>query len=366
MRQASRAIANPSDRLKDCDVTWLYGPLQEGSLHKPKSESTSRLSKTSSFINKKPILKKRTVSEEMLQKSLSSSSLVKQAAAAVQAQRESYSRKPSLEKPKLRRTVSDFIAGKVGQPLNVAEVPNQIPSSSSSGDQTPDPHARRHIRFDNKVEQCIAVDFKEDNAEGSPDLSWSAAYSESDSDDSDDLPMLKTRSTLRQNSTPSSSRNSFSGESKGIAMLPSTTIKFHHDEPLCKGHPASLFHSARRSSIGSSASQETLRPSTPSSNFLIVDDAADQDIDWQPSGAFGTRDGILEGQSRVQDEAARRAEDEEQSRRGLRRTPSGMFMPFDECDEETMAANGILGRVTDTVNTVRDIATVIWNVGWQK
>jgi len=50
---------------------------------------------------------------------------------------------------------------------------------------------------------------------------------------------------------------------------------------------------------------------------------------------------------------------------GLRRTPSGMFMPYEE-DEDDVVAAGLFGRVVDTVNTARDIAHVIWNVGWRR
>lgn len=48
----------------------------------------------------------------------------------------------------------------------------------------------------------------------------------------------------------------------------------------------------------------------------------------------------------------------------MRRTPSGMFMPYEEA--EGAPGDGIIGRVIDTVNTARDIAHVIWNVGWRK
>ena len=51
--------------------------------------------------------------------------------------------------------------------------------------------------------------------------------------------------------------------------------------------------------------------------------------------------------------------------RGLRRTPSGMFMPYEE-DEDDVVAAGLFGRVVDTVNTAKDIAHVIWNVGWRR
>jgi hypothetical protein len=42
-----------------------------------------------------------------------------------------------------------------------------------------------------------------------------------------------------------------------------------------------------------------------------------------------------------------------------------MFMPYAEGEGEP-ASPGLLGRVVDTVNTARDIAHVIWNVGWRR
>jgi len=66
---------------------------------------------------------------------------------------------------------------------------------------------------------------------------------------------------------------------------------------------------------------------------------------------------------------------------GLKRTQSGLFMPFALANEEeeeeqeqeieVRARRGSwLGQVVDTtvntVNTVSDIAQVIWNVGWNR
>jgi hypothetical protein len=49
----------------------------------------------------------------------------------------------------------------------------------------------------------------------------------------------------------------------------------------------------------------------------------------------------------------------------MRRTPSGMFMPLEE-DEDDVVSEGLFGKVVDTVNTAKDIAHVIWNVGWRR
>jgi hypothetical protein len=48
----------------------------------------------------------------------------------------------------------------------------------------------------------------------------------------------------------------------------------------------------------------------------------------------------------------------------MRRTPSGMFMPYDEND--LTPGDGIFAQLIDTINTARDIAHVIWNAGRRK
>jgi len=37
-----------------------------------------------------------------------------------------------------------------------------------------------------------------------------------------------------------------------------------------------------------------------------------------------------------------------------------------EEDEDDQVAEGLFGRAVDTVNTVKDIAHVFWNVGWRR
>ncbi|KAG9973448.1 hypothetical protein KCU78_g23125, partial [Aureobasidium melanogenum] len=60
------------------------------------------------------------------------------------------------------------------------------------------------------------------------------------------------------------------------------------------------------------------------------------------------------------------SEDEDgQEGSGMRRSASGMFMPYEE-DEDDIVAAGLFGKVSDTLNTAKDIAHVIWNVGWRK
>ena len=44
----------------------------------------------------------------------------------------------------------------------------------------------------------------------------------------------------------------------------------------------------------------------------------------------------------------------------MRRTPSGMFMPYDE-DEDDAVSKSLFGKVVDTVNTAKDIVHILLN-----
>ena len=345
--------------MKDHDVTWLYGPLQTGDSILLKSDpipSANQLSRGDSFASKKPILKRRSLSEVMLQRSLSSSTLMKQATDALRAQQPN---KILRDQPVLEsRKLSDFAASSgSGSPLTrtTTDLGSSNPSTSSSGIQTPS--TKRHIHFNDKVEQCISIN-KDD--EDRPSCS-SAVYDDDESSDEDMLMMQPVRNATKVKiSRPSTPRNSFSNENKTIAMLPSTTLNYRGDTPEPDQQQAKQKEKStwnRGAKLSPSPSQQTIQPSNSSANFLL-DEEDDTDIDWQPStGKQATvfpHGGIeinLEG------------EDEDSETGGMRRTPSGMFMPSD--DEDNHSRDGIIGRVVDTVNTARDIAHVIWNVGWR-
>jgi hypothetical protein len=359
-------------RLKDCDVTWLYGPLQTGSdrsLMLPSTspcDSSSRLSKSNSFLQKKPILKKRSMSEIMLQRSLSASSLLKQAAAAVQAQQS----ERRSDRPLMSRATSDYVAFPFSTRRRSRENTSALPSVSSSGLASPNA-GEKHIHFNEQVEQCIALEMKGEDEEEADSYAIQDDY-DSDSDDGAimmkrsyskrKLPMLPKRST-----TP---RNSFSTDSKTIAMLPSTTLKYREDTPepqeTAMKHSSGFWNSGR---LSPSPSQETLRPSKPSTRILLSDEDDDDeiDVDWQPPSAFANRkDSVSVTQDRMGSlQTSGSSSSLNAEPLGMRRTPSGMFMPLEE-DEDDVVSEGLFGKVVDTVNTAKDIAHVIWNVGWRR
>jgi len=356
--------------LKDVDVTWLYGPMQPASnrfCSQQNSEPASRLSKTNSFVNgvKKPILKKRSMSEAMLQKSLSSSSLVQQAAESVQAQQTTgvtfQLRKP---RPIIGRATPDFpISSTMSRGL-LWDGTDYFSSKSTSGLQTPDHGEKKHIRFDDNVEQCIAVECKdaEDDEDDYNHNPW-AKYHEDDSSSDEGVVMMK-RSRKKRPLSRTTSTTSISSDNKTIAKLPSTTLKYRTDSPdVTEQHPSHSLGFWRQGRLSPSPSQETLKPSNPSRNFLLADDEEESDSDFNPSAAYGDK---RPSTPTASDPYSLRSSSSSASLEsgGLRRTASGMFMPFED-DEEDPPPPGFIGRVVDTVNTARDIAHVIWNASWK-
>ncbi|KAF2723104.1 hypothetical protein K431DRAFT_32567 [Polychaeton citri CBS 116435] len=335
--------------LKESDVTWLYGPLQPAPSHPITSgisEPTSNMSKNNSFIHKKPILKKRSMSEVMLQRSLSNSSLLQQAAASVEAQQTSRPYRINSND----RSVSDFMP---------SSLPSEYPSrdeafsSRTSSSFSSTPCERRHIRFDEKVEQCIAVECKE-----------------GDMDDE------------RRNC---SSRSSSISGRKMISTLPASTLKSKSQEPDPSQQQQYTFGSGWTNRLSPSPSQETLKPTNPNTNFLIGDD--DREPPSSNSWSFGSSNSksSLGSASSSYDNLPSSVssppqtsssgiklnfhddEEDDMNPDNLRRTNSGMFMPIsaEDAEDEIMAA-GLFGRVSETINTAKDIAHVIWNVGWNK
>lgn len=395
--------------LKESDVTWLYGPLQPAATHPVthSHDSSPRVPGSAPFTSKKPILKKRSMSEVMLQRSISANSLIKQAAASVIAQQPSTRTK---SRPNAVRAASDFVSSNsASNPISRDQVDYFMSRSSSSAGETPCDNPKRHIRFDDKVEQCIAIECADAAINSDSDSDSSPNNSDSDSDSSDGVVMMRRpRRRKLVSATKGNRKRSSTPSGRIIEKLPDTTLKYRVESPEIPHPPPTPFgRSWSSSKLGSSASSETLRPSNPSRNFLMPEDDSDDegDVDpessWAPSSAaaaasssssaapstFGggnRRDSVAVAKARSEglmpsrgllladdddDEHDQAGEAEGSGLSGLRRTPSGMFMPHDEDDDEdnAIAAElGLLGKVNETINTAKDIAHVIWNVGWRK
>lgn len=313
-------------RLKDCDVTWLYGPLQtdrKRSTTSNTSPAPSRLSTPSSSTEKKSILKKRTASETILQRSLSQHTLLKHAGAILKAR--------EAENPRgwssFERTMPDRTRGADSVFGSVGTTPTTATSSGLSS-----PKERRHIHFNNEVVQCIAVETKDGEDE---DDYWSYPFEDDESSD-DGIVMMKQCAPRAPISSRNTSRRGFDGENKTIAPLPPTTLKYRGDTPEPPANPVDQHVCWPLVSKPSpTPSVETLRPPKPEANFLLDDDDDELDLNWQP----------------------KRSEcDYSQDR--------SWFINF--ADEEEPSNSGLFDKVVDTINTARDIAHVIWNVGWRR
>lgn len=182
-------------RQKDCDVTWLYGPLKtcytqdETLTVLNTSTPPSQLHSPSAYPHKKPILKKKTVSEAILQRSLLQRTLLQQAGAILRAQdadnchcRSAFSGVSSLRIIKAQAVTS------------LGHTPTYTSSGVSSSNKG------RHIHFNEEVSQCIAVEPKRNNQ-------WPTSFEDG-------------------RISPWSSNNN-----KTIAPLPSATLQSPADTP---------------------------------------------------------------------------------------------------------------------------------------
>jgi hypothetical protein len=99
------------------------------------------------------------------------------------------------------------------------------------------------------------------------------------------------------------------------------------------------------------------------------------DLNWQPERKLTQKTAVLDGPW-FSSPSGEILED-----RGVYLSSSGMFIPFhyggddgddgddddnDNSDNDDSMNSGLFGKVVDTVNTARDIAHVIWNVGWRR
>ena len=337
--------------LKDCDVTWLYGPLQPGPKSpKTRQNSSPSIANSSSFVNlkKKPILKKRSMPEDMLQRSLSIASLLKQGTAVVQAQTTKSILRPSIGRATTDTAYSSRRMSKINR--SVAN------STNESSGVTPPSVERKHVHFNEQVEQYIAVEVKgEDDDEMEPEPL------EEDSDSSDGIVMM-TRARSRKHSPilKKERKKTQAPEGKTIEMLPAATLKYREDTPEPR-EPA-MKHRIGRSPVVSPCSfKETARPSRncrfqfffDEDDDDVVDNLSDANSDWDTDcGNDGSNLHSFASSDSLTDEPA-----------AMRQTPSGMFMPYDEGEADAAVEGGIFGRVVDIYSTVRDITHAMWNVG---
>src|SRR6478752_7061443 len=155
-------------RLKNGDVSWLYGPVQPGAskIYCTQTEpSGASLLQSNSLVNtnRKPILKKRRISDIMLRRPLSTSSLPQQATPVAQARQKDGRRLRELSFDRAA-TTDHTIFPFPSMPMS-RDSSSMLPLSAYSGISSPGVE-RKQIHFNYKVEQCIAVEVKGDDDDG--------------------------------------------------------------------------------------------------------------------------------------------------------------------------------------------------------
>ncbi|KAH8650247.1 hypothetical protein BGZ60DRAFT_437031 [Tricladium varicosporioides] len=329
--------------LKDCDVTWLYGPLQ-ASPDKlsivPTSLAGAAISNVDSSPNKKPILKKRGTLETTLQLSLSVPSPLNPA--AIQTQRSNAILYPqNADTASMGSATPGYTTPPFSSRLLRQDDGYEIPSVTSSGEESLATNERKHIHFNDKVDQWIAVDII-DGGDDENGIGSRAIDNDDDNSSSDDgFLMMKgsSRPKVLNQSSRSTPQTSFGTKSSTIAILPSTTLKYQEDppkltEPTKQGGGRPLL----------SLSQETSRVLGLSTKILLNNHNQDVDVSWKPSSVFAND---KDSSSTLHDTLQLNASKE--NNRGE---------PYDDLRRT------LFGQVADAVNTAKDIAYVIWNVGW--
>jgi hypothetical protein len=278
-----------------------------------------------------------------------------QAAESVQAQQTTGVtldlRKP---RPIIGRATPDFPTSSTISRGTFWEPADYFSSKSTSGLHTPGEGEKRHIRFDDKVEQCIALECK-DGDDDEDDFNRNPWAKDDDESSSDEGVVMMKRARRRKPLSRTSSKTCVNTtDNKTIAKLPSTTLKYRTDSPDVTEQAQSHSLFWKSSILSPSPSQETLKPSNPSRNFLLAE--ADEEGEDSNSSSYSMK---RPSTPTASDPFSRREESG-----GLRRTASGMFMPFEDNEEEPPPP-GFIGKIVDTVNTARDIAHVVWNAGWR-
>ncbi|KAL4867855.1 hypothetical protein BDV12DRAFT_111391 [Aspergillus spectabilis] len=311
--------------LKDCDVTWLYGPLKTSHAREKRLNISPPPSCSDSpglCPDRKSILKKRTASETILQRSLSQHKLLQHAGAILRAQEaEQIRSRPGLgvHLQGLEKMTEKSYDGGLETPR--ARFATNILSSGAGS-----PSEKRHIHFNKEVLQCIAVEAKEEEEE------WLEFGGESSWDDSF---MVKPASPSGR-TTP---RGCTSGENKTIAPLPSTTLKYRGDTPEPQPSTNSGRWSWTKYLPGHGLYPHSLGRHIASGH------------DWDSAQNEGDSDRSWFVDSAEDDEAAQNF--------------YLASLGFSQENEGSSNADVLFDKMMDTVNTARDIAHVIWNVGWR-
>lgn len=225
-------------------MTWLYGPLHEHAepVPAPKMATARERLDLEDSVRTKSILKHRTISEMLTTPGLNAASPAAEtppdhgSAAASHESSETEEEIIPQTRPPMQVTKSETALSKMNKrqsgspPASERLFRNMTIGDKADGISHQD--ERRHISFNQRVDQCIAVDAEEAEEEDEDDYSdgmYDAGPREDDEGSSSDEEVLTMKSSPRTAAawpTMASSRNSSPGlEHQTIAKLAPTILK---------------------------------------------------------------------------------------------------------------------------------------------
>ncbi|PWN20008.1 hypothetical protein BCV69DRAFT_215877 [Microstroma glucosiphilum] len=216
--------------LKDSDVTWLYGPLHEHAdpVPPPKIASTQDRLDLEVSMQKKSILKHRTISEMLATPGRSASPGIDtlpsmSSGTSTPEARESNGKILSVKSDTNLTSKKRRSGGSPPASERLLSHPSLHRSDTTTSDE------KRHISFNQRVDQCIAVDYIEEEP-GYSDGDYDddePSDDDSASDEGEVLTMRSSRAGASSSSASLSSRSSNNGyaDHHTIAKLAPTMLK---------------------------------------------------------------------------------------------------------------------------------------------
>ena len=349
-------------RLKDSDETWLYGPMQPAQrkicqledVARPKSQM---LTNADSSPTKKGILKKYTMSRARIAEHLSSTSHARKVSISCGFQYRSCGRSSSssCDSDEGLRSANGIPWGTV--PYELSQRADESTSRSCILDlPKPSEIEKKHIRFNEQVEQCIAAD--ENGGEGNKnedrENDWLDLW---ESCNSRTLPTSRRQLDGQLVQVRRIIGNELNARSGSIVRLPSTTLTHTGDSREshgpCRTQDTSGLHGNLKCSPP--LAQETTASCEPSESLQDND----QYMPCKIAGAFRGQDEVGKGPDLVRD----RLNEDDESHTDPTDTQSENL----ECipqEAEEQRPIGIFDNILLTTDIVKDMAYVIWNVGW--
>ena len=345
-------------RLKEGDVTWLYGPVQLGAskIHRTQSgPSSASLHHPESpmKINRKPILKRRSISDIILQRPSSTSLLAQQATPAAQAREKDSQR---LKKLSFDRTaMRDDTTIQMPSTSWSCDTSGMLPSSTTTGISFLGAE-RKRIHFNAKVEQCIAVEVNGSGGDNGGGINTDTnPIGQSNPAGGIMMKLERPRkSAFLMKKKGKEGKNQSPCDGKSIAMLPPTMLKHRGHVSEVQGATIHDISAVSHSDVVSPLSpQQAAR--APIALGRFSEDTVDADTDSARHSSGGFEEGGLHSTTCTDSWTGELA--------GMRFTPSSMIMPDEEA--VTPPNEGIFWRTMDVFDTLRDIVFLTWNTGWR-